>query len=123
MQDNMINRPVVVATVVGALFWIALLAVFAHHATYLEFVRARPLRLEDMDLLPNLAVLYYKFHHYDWIAFAMLAVWGAWLSSSARRTPLAITIYLSVVINIGTFWGLLTLLVLYMVNQTFVAGR
>lgn len=113
-------RSLVATIVAGVLIWTGCIVVATHFITYVEFTWATPSRTEILDLLPNVSGLYYQFHRYSWAGLAILTAWGTWLVFRRARGALAVSMYIAVAINLATLWFLITLLALYMINQTLM---
>jgi len=113
-------RSVVAAIVAGAILFSGLVVALTHYATYLEFECAYPSRMEFSDRLPHAAMIYHGLRRFDWLAFSVVIAWGVAVVFKAKRSVFGIVVYLVVSINLVTLWLLLTLLTMYMINQSFV---
>ncbi len=123
-MDRQLAGVVVLAIVVAVI--IVLCATYAF-AT-LEFERSvsqwhrdETYRDTGRDYTPWPAVSYRTWYPYSWLSLLVAVAWGAWILRKATCNACVVALYVGTFANMALFWLLFTLMVLYLMNQSFHA--
>ena len=71
------------------------------------------------DPTPWPAATYRRFYPFSWALLPVSLGWALWILRKKKCNAMGVTLYMGVFANVALSWLLVTLMVLYLMNQSF----
>ncbi len=125
-QDGTIERKLAAMLMLTMIVAISIVLFFTRGFAVFEYEMSVSQRYRDeryqetgVDSTPWPAAQYRRLYPFSWVLLPVAVGWALWILRRRKCNALAVTLYMGVLANVTLSWLLLTLMVLYLMNQSF----